>query len=1837
MTVPESTSARDLARRVAALSPEKRAALLGRLQANGAPPALRPPIQPVPRDVEALPLSAGQRRLWFLDQLEGPHAAYNIPVAWRLSGQLDLAALRSALKAILDRHEILRSCINTVGGEPRLTIAGEITPDLRSVDVTTVPDAKRGAFVQDWLARESRQPFDLAVAPLLRAHLLRLSDDEHVLALTFHHIVTDGWSSGVLNRELGAFYRAALEGHLAAPGLAPLEIQYVDYAAWQRDWLQGSEVARQLDFWRATLAEPPARLELPTDRPRPAVQSTVGAVRFFTLPEHLTEPLKALARSENATLFMVLLAAFEVLLGRYSGQTDFAVGTPIANRVRPELEPLIGFFVNTLVLRADLSGRPSFRTLLQRARATALDAFGHQDVPFERLVDELHVARSLSHHPLFQVMFALQNAPASEMRLPGLTLTSLDVQTGGAQFDVSLYIWDEPGGLVGRLEFNTDLFDDATLARFARHYERLLEAIVAAPETAIDRLPLMPDHERDTVLRVWSGAARPAYPPATLTELFAAQAALTPERVALLGDAGTLTYAELDARASRLAAGLAARGVGRDAVVGICLERSLDAVVAILAVLKTGGAYLPLDPAYPAERLAFMVTDSGTRWVLTRAAWAALLAGTQAAPLLLDETAVEAHDTTSDPRATVAADDLAYVIYTSGSTGRPKGVRALHRGAVNRCRWMWDQHPFAPNEVCCQKTALSFVDSIWEIFGPLLHGVPSVVVPDAVVKDPERLIATLAEHRVTRIVLVPSLLRLLLDVAPDLAKRLPDLTFWVTSGETLSPELLQRFRDTLASARLLNLYGSSEVAADATAYDTTDWPGVGRVPIGRPIPGLRAYVLDAHGEPTPPGVPGEIHIGGAGLARDYAGRPDLTAERFVVDAYSGVPGARLYRTGDLGRFLDDGVLDYVGRLDHQVKVKGFRIELGEIEQVLAEHAEVETATVVVREDRVGDRVIVAYVVPRAPALTVAALRAHLKSRLPEYMLPGAFVLLPALPLTPNGKLDRAALPAPQADAAVTDAAYAAPTNAEEERIVAIWADVLGRERVGIDDNFFDLGGESFKAVRAARRIGEHVAVMDLFKHPTVRRLATALAQGAARHGDRLLHELTPPTPPERRTLTVLAFPFAGGDAVTYQPLANALPAGVSLFALQMPGHDFSRRDEPLQTLPEIARRCADEIVRDHRGPLMLYGHCLGGAMTLAVANELDARGADLRGVLIGGHFPSPRLPGRVFELLNRLFPMERWTARRSALEFLRSMGFFTDALSPTEQDFVIRNFLHDARDTDDFYTQLYNGGTPRKLAAPIACVIGQMDRATELYEERYSEWEVFSDDVRLAVIPGAGHYFMKHQANELSDLILTFWSDWRKPNAMAAAVRKPAPKPGRPTTPTTPSLAVFYLIAFGQFISLIGSSLTAFAMGVWVYEKTQRVEAYAFILMGAIVPAIVLAPIAGAIADRWDRRRLMILSDLAAGCGTLALAILLWTGRLEIWHTWIVAALNATATAFQQPAYMAAISQLVPKRYYGRANGIAQLGAATGGLLAPLVGGLLVLWIGLSGVILIDFATFLFAVTTTSLVRFPDLAFKKLEEPFWVEVTAGWRYITRRRGLVAIILFTVIVNYFYSVMEVLVPPLVLQMGDPAVLGLVLAALGAGTLAGSVVMSLWGGTPRRTDGILACVLGFGLSTLIIGVQPQPIFPIFGLFGIGLSIAILNAHWLSIVQTKVGLDLQGRVMATNLMIVWSMVPLGYLTAGPLADRVFEPLMRSTGGLAAGLSAWIGTGAGRGMGLMLVLAGVFTTVWAIAGSRYRPIRYLEDALPDAIPDPVIAASKDTLQDQADRLINVGGTTAP
>lgn len=908
------------------------------------------------QDAYIFPLSFAQQRLWFLDQLAPGNSFYNADLAFPLDGPVNLHALKRSVQEIVARHETLRTTFAVVGDEPMQMIAPALSVAMPVIDLRALAPAARRAEAQRLATEEALRPFDLARGPLLRATVLQLGETENLVLLTLHHIVCDGWSLGILFKELSTLYAAFCQG--APSPLPELPIQYADFAVWQRESLQGEALAAQVTYWKQRLGGLPV-LRLPTDRPRPSVQTFQGAHQNFRVSADDLAKLHALSRSEGVTFFMTLLAAFQLLLHRYSGQDDIVVGTYVANRTRAELEALIGFFVNTLVLRTDLSGDPPFRAALHRVRDVALGAYAHQDLPFEKLVAELHPARDLSRNPLCQVTFQLVNVPGLAMAAES-TERAVHVEPGSAIFDLALSFWEDGEGLSGQVEYSTDLFDAETVARLLEHYHTLLQGIVANPAERLSRLPLLSAPERRQLVSEWNDTAADLAVDACIHEMFEAQASRTPDAVAVTHRGSSLTYEALNRRANRLAHTLRARGVGRETLVGVCVERSLDMVVALLAILKAGGAYLPLDPGYPKDRLAFMVSHARAPVLL---AHGHLL---EALPLVPDVICIDADRSSADqsdnPVSGVGPDHLAYAMYTSGSTGRPKGVLGTHRAMLNRFHWMWQAYAFRAGEVCCQKTALSFVDSIWELFGPLLAGVPTHILDDAVARDPRLLIDALRAHKVSRIVLVPSLLRAMLDTDVDLAAQLPDLRLWVASGEALPRELVERFHEHVPDRVLLNLYGSSEVAADATWHDSRSDAADATVAIGRPLANVQAYVLDGRQQLVPVGVPGELYIGGAGLARGYLHRPDLTAERFVPNGFGNGRGARLYRTGDLARYRADGTLEFLGRVDHQIKVRGFRVELEEVEAALRQHAAVAQAVVAPRERESSDTQLVAYVV-----------------------------------------------------------------------------------------------------------------------------------------------------------------------------------------------------------------------------------------------------------------------------------------------------------------------------------------------------------------------------------------------------------------------------------------------------------------------------------------------------------------------------------------------------------------------------------------------------------------------------------------------------------------------------------------------------------------------------------------------------------------------------------------------------------------------------------------------------------------------------------------------------------
>ncbi|HEX2079479.1 MAG TPA: amino acid adenylation domain-containing protein, partial [Longimicrobium sp.] len=1054
-----------------------------------------PPVVPTER-TGPLPLSFAQERLWFIDRLEPGSAVYNIPVAWRLGGALDQAALERSLSEIVRRHEALRTVFAEVNGSPVQVIAPFGGFSLPVDDLSGLGEADREVEVRRRAGEEARRPFDLSAGPLFRAALLRLGAEDHVLLLSMHHIVSDGWSMGVLFRELSALYEAYREGRespLAEPG-----VQYADYAAWQREHLRGEVLDGQLSYWRERLAGAPELLELPTDHPRPAVQSFRGASERIELPGELLERLRTLGRSEGATLYMVLLGVFQVLLSKYSGSEDIVVGSPIAGRTRREVEELIGFFVNTLVLRTDLSGDPGFREVLGRVRTATLGAYEHQDVPFEKLVAELQPERSLGRSPLFQVSFALEDVESAGEGLAGLSIRGVGADFDYARFDLSLTLVATARGVHGALNYSTDLFERATIERMVRHLVRVLEQVASDADARLSGLALLGPEERRQVVEEWNRTRR-AYPRGVcIHELFEAQVRRRPDAAALVWNEVELTYAQLDARANRLAHHLRGLGVGPETRVGVLLERGVDLIVSLLATLKAGGCYVPLDPGYPAERLRMMLDDSRVRVLVARGGLAFAAESGRLSVVHLDEAAAalaaEPVEPVEPPRSGATAENLAYIVYTSGSTGRPKGVMVAHRHVV-QLAVETDYVRFAPGDRVAQASNASFDALTFEVWGALMNGATLVGIPRDVLLSPAAFRETLREERITTLYQTTALLNQLSREQPDVFSTLREVLF---GGQAADAASVRRLLKAGRPRRLLHMYGPTETTAWCSYEDVEHVAEDAlTVSVGRATGNQRIYLLDPALNPVPVGVPGEAYVGGDGVVRGYLDRPGLSAERFLPDPFAVEPGTRMYRTGDRLRWRADGKLEFIGRVDEQVKVRGFRIEPGEIEATLTAHAGVHEARVIVREDEPGEQRLVAYVVGDADA---DALREHLRLSLPEYMVPSAFVALERIPLTPNGKLDVKALPAP--DPALAEERYVAPRTPAEEVLAEIWAETLRLERVGVNDNFFELGGHSLLATRVVSRVrelfGVELPLRALFETPTVAGLAPQVERLLAR-------------------------------------------------------------------------------------------------------------------------------------------------------------------------------------------------------------------------------------------------------------------------------------------------------------------------------------------------------------------------------------------------------------------------------------------------------------------------------------------------------------------------------------------------------------------------------------------------------------------------------------------------------------------------------------------------------------------------------------------------------------------
>jgi amino acid adenylation domain-containing protein len=1211
-----------LKQRLAGLSADQRARLIRRLGedksktgSSGGSLAAIPRARPLRVEenphVAIYPASHGQLRMWFLHHYAPESPVYCVPSAFHLVGPLNIAWLEAAFRAVIQRHDMLRTTFAMENGELFQRVAAASAFCLRQINLEEIPDDTRKASAERSLDEETCRPFDLAAGPPFRAVLLRLQPTEHVLLLVLHHIISDGWSRSNFYRELSAAY-AALAADQPVP-MRELPVQFADYSAWQKDWLAGGALAAQTTYWKTKLAGEPEPLDLPSDRARAATESFRGGRCSRHLNPELTAALKTRAQEEGATLFMILLAAFKTLLHRYTGHDDLIVGVPIANRQRVEVEELIGFFANTLVMRTTFPEDLTFRELLRRVQATAVEAYAHQDMPFERLVELLQVRRDASRTPLFQATFALMDYPAVELILPGIQSAPWFVTTHTSKFDFSLTLERSADGWLAVAEYSTDLFDADRVERMLEHWRVILESIMTDPDQGVSEIPLLTPAERHRLL-VERNAPQTDYPEAKCVhELFEAQAARTPEAVAVVFEERRLTYAELNRRANQLAHRLRKLGVQPDTLVGICVERSLELVVGILGILKAGGAYLPLDPAYPKEWLAFMLDDARPKVVLTQQRLINSLPKNGAQSMALDsESETFINESLENPDRRVRPDQLAYVIYTSGSTGKPKGTLVTHQNIARLFQATQAWFHFGPEDVWTLFHSHAFDFSVWEMWGALCYGGRLVVVPYWVSRSPDDFYQLLNQERVTVLNQTPSAFRQLIQAeasagrGQELALRLV-----ILGGEVLEMQSLKPWFDRHGDQhpQLVNMYGITETTVHVTYRPLTTADLKSGSVVGIPLPDLQVYILDQHRQLLPVGVPGEMYVGGAGVTRGYLNRPELTRERFTGHPFSNEPGARLYRSGDLARYLPDGDIEYLGRIDHQVKLRGFRIELGEIETALRARPEVREAVVIVREDTPGDQRLVAYLIAHGEEKPdTPTLRTQFAETLPEYMLPNAFVWLDQLPLTPNGKVDRQSMPAPETNIGVMPGDQDQPANLLELELIRLWRRLFQRENIGRHDNFFDLGGHSLLAARLATEIdkllGCKLPIAFLFQSPTVESLARRITgENWAPPWSSLV-----PLQPLGSELPVFCIHGVGGDVYGFLDLARELAPDRPVYGLQAVGLDGHQPRHT--TVEEMAAHYAREIRSlKPEGPCHLVGASLGGWIAYAVAQELTRQGS----------------------------------------------------------------------------------------------------------------------------------------------------------------------------------------------------------------------------------------------------------------------------------------------------------------------------------------------------------------------------------------------------------------------------------------------------------------------------------------------------------------------------------------------------------------------------------------------------------------------------------------------------
>lgn len=1807
------------------LSPKKRALLALRLKELKTSRLVKADgdlIQKEDRsDINKLyPLSYSQERLWFMEQFSRDKHLNNLINLSVFQGKLDISNLEKSLEIIVNRHETLHTTFHYVDDEVKQKINKTFPVQMMVTDLSLYKseDEKEAIFNSLVLDRSS-EPFNLESGPMIYFELFKYSDEKHILLILVHHIIFDGFSFQVLLHELRQVYESlCFDIDICLPEIST---QYVDYAVWNRDIGSHDKLKEQLTFWKEQLKNGIPRIQLPNKKTRTNDDSHEGDTVSLEISSELMHKLNQVAVNLQCTPFVLYMTVFKILLYKFTGQENLVVGTPVANRNRAEILNLIGCFINTILIKTNCNPNYSFAELIKEVKDYSYQALKHTDIPFEKILSELNLENEHENGQLFQVLFNYQKINTIREMDSALQIYGKDFNRALTFFDLNLSIIEGKYSIELKCMFNKSKFERNIIEQLMDGYLKVLESIVANPDKKIHDIQILSKHEINLQINKWNNNYVNYGNELKIHDIFTQKAIQYPNSIALRDSKKSYTYSELNSKANKLANFLLSKNVKKEQCIGILMNRSVDLVLSILGILKAGCAYVPIDPVYPANRISHMLEEASIDYLIGESD---LFKNCEISKNIncIDLGVLDGPNSNlsdNNPDIEIKLDNLCYVIFTSGSTGKPKGVAVEHKNILNYTLGIIPRMKLKGQMNFAQVTTFSADLGMAMLWGALCSGGTLHVLSYETAADPKAYRDYFIKNQIDIVKLVPSHFETLQE--EQYKKELLPNHCLILAGEIFRSDIVEKIKSLNPECLVQNHYGPTESTVSILTYEVNTKESYDNVPLGRPINNVSVYVFDKWLNPLPVGVPGELYIGGESVSRGYLGQDNSKNSNFIADPYKS--DSKLYKTGDLVCYRGDGNIEYLGRIDKQIKLRGYRIEPGEIENLINDFTGVKSSLVLLDDKNLNNKRLISYITLTDPNLCIQDLKAYLRPLIPEYMIPSSYNIIDSIPLNANGKIDFNSLPEPDFNINIKQVEIELPSNKTEEIIAEIWQNILGIDQIGVRSDFFDLGGDSFKAVRAVRQIDSALSVLDLLRNPTIKQLAKFLDNDDIENRE-LITEIRKARN-DTDLLNIICIPHGGGSGIIYHSMTKSLPENFSLHVVNLPGHEISNPDDNLLPLNIVAKKCIDEITEKITGPIAIYAQCLGGALAIAIADLLRKSDIQLEVLFLGANFPSPRLPGKFFNVWSKILPNDRIMSNSAYRDMLLSFGAIEDDMDEKEIEFMIKALRHDVREAEEYYTKCYSDESYEKFNIPITCIFGEMDRTTEFFRERVLEWEYFSESVDMSVIPGAGHFFQKHQADTVIEIIK------EKIELKKSTIKEDEQNRKIQKTDFSydikPDLRTFFIVAIGQLISTIGSRLTGFALNIWVFQQTSRVTDFVIVNVFGILPGILLLPIAGAVADKWDRRKIMIITDIAATLCTIAIAIIFWLNALSIWHLCVSGAIVSMALAFQRPAHWASVTQLVPKRYLSRANGVIQLISSISDTLAPLLGALLLVSVGLRVIFIIDFATFLFAITTLLCVRFPNALFKKLEEPVLKEMASGWKYIIKRHCLVVMIIYFSIFNLFNNIAMGIFTPMILSFSEPETLGIITMMFSIGGLVASLILSILGGLKRKAIGMIAGVVGTGFFLMIVGFRPQVNLVAIGAFGTLFSIVVINTHWLTMMQTKVNVELQGRVISMNQMMAWMSIPIGLLLAGPLSDFLFEPIIRGEVSGLNFISNIFGDGPGRGMGVLISIAGLIIFILGLIGFRLKRLRYIEDELPDAIPDAIILKDKDLLQAKSDR----------